>query len=267
MPDQQPFTAIFHPAKGISAMTTARMQRCALQVAAHDYDIKYRTSAAKHGNADGMSIWPMTTGKTATEYDVMDVFYMNYMRVLPITASYTHNECTTKDPVLSKVLERTQHGWPQLIPVDLEPFFSKRHELNIFHGCIMWGIRVVVPHQLRNHILHELHESRIGNVKMKGLVRGYVCWPGIDQDIESLAKKCQGCQKVQFETPTMSFMRHMFLIVVDTHSKWPEVLLTGSTYSERTVELLREVFARYVCQNAYTVTMGGNSLARCSRTS
>ena len=39
-------------------------------------------------------------------------------------------------------------------------------------------------------------------------------------------------------------MGHMFLIVVDAHSKWP-VLLTGSTSSERTVCLLREVFARY----------------------
>ena len=101
---------------------------------------------------------------------------------------------------------------------------------------------------------------------MKGLDRSYVWWPGIDQDIESLAKKCQGCQKVQFEAPTVPlhpwewpikpwqrihvdyagpFMRHMFLIVMDAHSKWPEVLLTGSTSSERSVELLREAFARY----------------------
>ena len=37
----------------------------------------------------------------------------------------------------------------------------------------------------------------------------------------------------------------MSLIIVDAHSKLPEVLLTGSTSSERTVELLREVFSRY----------------------
>ena len=133
-------------------MTAARMQRYALQLAAHDYEIKYRTSA-KHANADGLSRLPMATEKTATESDVMDVFYMNHMDVFPITASVIQNECS-KDPVLSKVLERTQHGWPQVSPVGLEPFFSKRHELSIFHGCIMWGIRVVVPHKLRNQILH-----------------------------------------------------------------------------------------------------------------
>ena len=236
--DHQPLTAIFHPEKGIPAMTAARMQLYALQLAAHDYEINYRTSA-KHGNADGLSRVPMPTGKTVQESDVMDVFYMNHMDVLPITASVIQNECS-KDPILSKVLERTQHGWPQVSPVGLEPFFSKRHELSIFHGCIMWGIRVVVPHKLRNQILHELHEGHIGIVKMKGLARSYVWWPGIDQDIESLAKKCQGCQKVQFEAPTVPlhpwewpikpwqrihvdyagpFMGHMFLIIVDAHSK------------------------------------------------
>ena len=262
--DHQPLTAIFHPEKGIPAMTAARMQRYALQLAAHDYEIKYRTSA-KHGNADGLSRVPLPTGKTVQESDAMDVFYMNHMDVLPITASVIQNECS-KDPILSKVLERTQHGWPQVSPVGLEPFFSKRHELSIFHGCIMWGIRVVVSQKIRNQILHELHEGHIGIVKMKGLARSYVWWPGIDQDIESLAKKCQGCQKVQFEAPTVPlhpwewpikpwqrihvdyagpFMGHMFLIIVDAHSKWPEVLLTGSTSSERTVELLREVFSRH----------------------
>ena len=78
----------------------------------------------------------MAIGKTATESDAMDVFYMNHMDVLPITASVIQIECS-KDPVLSKVLERTQHRWPQVSPVGLEPFFSKRHELSIFHGCIM----------------------------------------------------------------------------------------------------------------------------------
>ena len=66
-------------------MTAARMQRHALQLAKHDYEIKYRTSA-KHGNADGLSRVPMPTGKTVKESDDMDVFYMNHMDVLPITA-------------------------------------------------------------------------------------------------------------------------------------------------------------------------------------
>ena len=109
--DHQALTAMFHHEKGIPAMTAARMQRYALQLAVHDYEIKYRTST-KHANVDDLSRLPMATVKTATESDVIDVFDMNHMDVLPITASVIQNECSN-DPVLSKVSERTQHGWSQ----------------------------------------------------------------------------------------------------------------------------------------------------------
>ena len=108
MTDHQPLTAIFHPEKGIPVTAAARIQCYAAQLEAQDYEIKYRTSA-KHSNADDLSRLPLATGKTATESDVMDVFYMNYMDVLPIIASVIQNECS-KDPVLSKVLERTNQS-------------------------------------------------------------------------------------------------------------------------------------------------------------
>ena len=40
-------------------------------------------------------------------------------------------------------------------------------------------------------------------------------------------------------------MGKMFLIVVDSHSKWLEVELMHSITSEATIEKLREMFARY----------------------
>ena len=40
-------------------------------------------------------------------------------------------------------------------------------------------------------------------------------------------------------------MGHMFFVVVDAHSKWPEVIVMDSTTSEKTVDVLRELFSRY----------------------
>ena len=37
----------------------------------------------------------------------------------------------------------------------------------------------------------------------------------------------------------------MFLVVVDAHSKWPEVIPAGSTTSSSTIEVLRDLFARF----------------------
>ena len=41
------------------------------------------------------------------------------------------------------------------------------------------------------------------------------------------------------------FLSKMFLIVIDAHSKWPEVVLMSSTTSHKTIEALQVLFARH----------------------
>ena len=117
----------------------------------------------------------------------------------------------------------------------------------------MWGVRVIIPVKLRANVLNMLHTSHPGIVKMKSLARGYVWWPGIDSDIEHLVKSCTGCQMQQkapssvyvhpWEWPSTNwervhvdfvgpFLGRMFLIMVDAHSKWPEVIEMKSTSAE-----------------------------------
>ncbi|XP_033760674.1 uncharacterized protein K02A2.6-like [Pecten maximus] len=47
---------------------------------------------------------------------------------------------------------------------------------------------------------------------------------------------------VDFAGPFMNFM---FLIVIDAHSKWPEVFIMRSTTTTLIIELLRNLFARH----------------------
>ena len=41
------------------------------------------------------------------------------------------------------------------------------------------------------------------------------------------------------------FLGRMFLVMVDAHSKWPEVIEMNTTNTERTIQVMRTVFARY----------------------
>ena len=125
---------------------------------------------------------------------------------------------------------------------------------------------MIVPNKLRAQILEELHEGHLGIVKMKSLSRGFAWWPGIDHDIEELAKECSGCQKTQrnpakaplhaWEWPAKPwqrihvdyagpFMGQMFLVAVDAHSKWPEVIPTTTATSTQTIDILRNLFTQH----------------------
>ena len=99
---------------------------------------------------------------------------------------------------------------------------------------------------------------------MKSLARSYVWWPKKDYEIEEMVKKCQICQELRptplaaplhpWEWPKQPwsrihlhfagpFMGYMFLIIIDSHSKWIDVQLMQSKSASKTIEKLRIVFA------------------------
>ena len=103
---------------------------------------------------------------------------------------------------------------------------------------------------------------------MKALSRSFLWWPGLDNEIEQLAKRSAGCQ-INQKSPTKSslhpwewpsapwesihidfagpFLGHMFLIAVDIHSKWPEVQVMKTTTASNTVDVLRHIFWSIWC--------------------
>ena len=100
---------------------------------------------------------------------------------------------TKKDLLLSKVLRYTMQGWPSEVESELLPFFKKRLEISVENGCLLWGVRAIIPASLQDTLLAELHVSHMGG-KMKSLARQYMWWPKIDIAIEQLSKSCQACQ-------------------------------------------------------------------------
>ena len=262
--DHQPLISIFGPKKGIPATTAARMQRYALFLQGHDYDIEFKSSKS-HANCDGLSRLPYSQTEDLPDSDSIEIYNLSQIDSLPVSTSDVKRE-TRRDPTLSKVLDFTLNGWTDK-PQDerLKPFYTRRSELSVQNGCLMWGIRVIIPIKLRNKVLEELHEGHLGIVKMKELSRSYFWWPKLDSDIEQLARKCAGCQMNQkappkalshpWEWPSAPwerihidfagpFMGRMFFIAVDAHSKWPEVHVMNTITSSKTIGVLREIFSR-----------------------
>ena len=101
---------------------------------------------------------------------------------------------------------------------------------------------------------------------MKALARSYVWWSGIDRDLEEVAKSCSACAAVK-QSPVKAplhpwawpsrpwqrvhidfagpFLNKTFLIAVDAHSKWAEVVEMPQTTTARTISALRHMFATH----------------------
>jgi hypothetical protein len=255
--DHKLLTTILSPKKGLPTLAAARLQKWAILLAAYQYDIEFRLTT-QHSNADGFSRLPIQTHKTVECVSAVSVFNLTQLEFLPVSTDRL-KQATQTDPLLSLVLSYVQNGWPHVVDNEVKPYEHRRNELTT-------EARVVVPEACRKDILKELHVSHPGMVKMKSLARIHIWWPGIDKDIERMVRECESCQSVR-NNPSATllhpwswpdgpwkrihvdyagpFQGSMFMVIVDAHSKWLEVVPMSTTTTEKTLEVLRSMFARY----------------------
>lgn len=74
---------------------------------------------------------------------------------------------THKNPVLSQVLQYTQHGRPDKSEPVFQPYFTKTLDLTHEDGVIFWNSPVIIPGPLQSLLLADLHTEHLGVVKMK----------------------------------------------------------------------------------------------------
>jgi len=112
---------------------------------------------------------------------VNEVKLINLLQIESLPLNVDHaRKVTQTDQILSRVLQYTMTGWPdkQTAP-EITQYFNKRHEITVEDGCLLWGIRLIVPPQLRKHVLYELHTGHPRIVRMKSLARLHVWWPNL----------------------------------------------------------------------------------------
>ena len=140
-------------------------------------------------------------------------------------------------------------------------------ELGVIDGVLVRGSRLVIPEILRPQVLDLAHEGHPGIVKMKSRLRSKVWWPGIDRSAERAVKTCQLCQRVglpprpaemsrrqlpegpwqdlamDFKGPLRS--NEYICGVIDYYSRFPEIKVMKTITAAKTIEFLKELFARH----------------------
>lgn len=260
--DHKPLVSIFGPNKSIPTMAASRMQRWALILAAYVFDIEY---VGTHSNgADILSRLPVNE-KCAEEPP--EQTYLHFATNAMLLDCEIIRRETARDPLLSRVYGYVENGWPKAVDVkQLEPYLTRKDELYIEIGCVMWGPRLVVPESCRQAVVRELHEPHMGIVKTKAYARSYVWWPGLDEAVEAVCRECVTCAAVAPAPPSappapwrwphspyerihLDFLGPIdgqtYLVSIDARSKWIEAFKMTRTTAETTIAKLRESWSRW----------------------
>ncbi|XP_055542937.1 uncharacterized protein K02A2.6-like [Wyeomyia smithii] len=273
--DHKPLVAVFGSKKGIPIHTTNRLQRWALVLLSYDFD-NIHVATQDFGYADILSRLIDPRAKPDDDFVIASVQLENDVSVtvdaaltaLPVTFKHLQ-AATDKDKLLKKVIGHVQTGWPKSIKQvsnELRPFYARKESISLVRGCLMLAGRIVVPTEFQQPVLKALHKGHPGQERMMSVMRSHVYWPGVDQDVENFVSACRACASVAKAPPKTllsswpqasypwqrlhvdyagPFEGFYFLVIVDSYSKWPEIIRTSTITSSVTIELLFETFARY----------------------
>ena len=162
------------------------------------------------------------------------------------------------------------------VPQEIQKYWTFREELTIEDGLVLKGTCIVIPEEMREGILKQIHEGHLGFNKCQMRAKETVYWPGLNDQLENLILNCQLCLKYSksknkstpptalgHEVPAVPWSKVVtdifhyesqpYLLVVDYTSRFPrskKAQIDVSTEYRRTVpvNIFRVWMARHTGQ-------------------
>ncbi len=175
------------------------------------------------------------------------------MSDLPIKASDIA-KATNTDTILQSVKYQTRQDHR---PSDtLTPHFRRRQEISVQNGCLLWGMRVIIPKKYQPQLLELLHETHLGKVKMKMLARSHFWWPNLDENIEEVSNNCKECLEVSKDPTKVPLHQWQY-----PHRPWQRLYID---YAGPFLDLMWLIVVDAAMNTAADILSARRSAPRCS---
>jgi transposase InsO family protein len=177
-------------------------------------------------------------------------------------------KATADDEQSQTIIKYILQGWPESkdkVAENVKCFFDIKDTLAYEEDLIFKAERVFIPKILRNNIKKLLHASHNGVDTMLRRARETVYWPGMLNDLKVFADNCRSCQELKPANQKEPLIQHDtakrpwqkigcdlfeiegrdYLIVVDYCTNFIEVDLMNPPTSQKVVNTLEKLCARY----------------------
>lgn len=253
-----------------------RLHRWADRLLQYNPDVQF-SSGERVAMADYLSRMTNTDlTKPAELNSVLTIATIFGSSDIPVLLATELQVATAGDDTLKTVLRYVSKGWcaRSTLVAELKPYHDVCESLSCSdEGLLMKDNVVVIPGVLRDRVLQLAHEGHPGIVKMKQRCRTTVWWPGMNNDIEHYVRHCVPCavsgkscrptapplQPIDFpprpwhtvaidifgEVTWAPSHQRFLIVLVDLHSKWPEVAACGTVTSASIINFLSDLFWRH----------------------
>ena len=264
MTDHKPLERIFGEDRQTPKIASNRLLRWAMTLNSYNAEIVYQPGK-ENCPADSLSRLPLETSENTSPHHGK-LLHLRLQK-LPISKHALKRE-TRNDKDFAKICQYLTTHWPnkENLQSNLTHYYEKRSELWLEEGILLWKGRICIPNILQSNILEMLHDGHPGATAMQSLARLHVYWPNLDNDILCKIKTCITCQQSRqnFRNAPMHpwgissepwsrlhldfagpFEGKMWMILVDSYTRWLEIIPMKNITSTTTINGLRAIFARF----------------------
>lgn len=241
----------------------ARIERWVLRLQAFDYQVVHVP-----GQQNIADVFSRLVSLKPVPFDAEEELFI---REVAVTAALTfalkwekiEEECRM-DPETIELVQLIRNGDQNSLPLSYKVIAN---ELCIVGDVPLRIDRIIIPRNLREHVLMLAHEGHPGMRMMKSHLRTNVWWPQMDQQVEKFVRQCKGCALVAAPNSPEPLIRKQLpdqpwidvaadflgplpdgqylLVVIDYYSRFMEVSEMQSITASNTISELAIIFSRY----------------------
>ena len=160
-------------------------------------------------------------------------------------------------------------GWPSTkdqLHINIRPYWSYKDDLAVIDGVVMKCRHIIIPQELKQQVLDQLHLNYMGIKKTKLLTCKSVYWVNINNDMENHIKNYNMCLEFQQTQPKAKMIHHdmslrpwvvlgtdifdlnnkNYLCTVDYHSKFPIIQRMDGLSAENLIATVKSYLLNMV---------------------
>ena len=210
--DHNPLVRIFG-SKPLSDIDNIRLQKQKEKTLGYHFDIKYLKGIKNHANT--FSRYPVNQPDQddITEAREVNNIALNSLTIATSMISLTIDSLKQQaasdnqyQKLASKIKNNTFAESFTLEEPLVKEYYNVRDRLRVVDDLITYSFdsnseRIVVPRQIRQELLKNLHSANQGSTSMLARARRHYYWPGMDRDVESHVDSCERCREMSPSKP------------------------------------------------------------------